>query len=168
MPICIYCNEREADSKEHAIPAALGMDYIKGFEKLHGKLCSSCNNDIGKIEEQFLRSGPEAYLRSVLKIKRRKGSSGVNPFLRGSAGVDAIKAELKDPESDTSFLCEPADKPGNMTHLYQLLMRDSQGEIHHVIIPESIQSSEALNEMLMSKGMADYELEHVHIASDNK
>lgn len=94
MPICIYCNKREADSKEHAIPAAFGMDNIKGFSTLDGKLCSECNSYIGNIEEQFLRCSPEAFLRYINDIQGRKTHKKINPFVRGSAGGKPIKVEV--------------------------------------------------------------------------
>ncbi len=61
MPKCIYCNKLDADSEEHPFPAALGMNKIKGFSKLRGKLCKGCNSRIGGIEEQFLRCSPEVF-----------------------------------------------------------------------------------------------------------
>ena len=70
MPECIYCNKLAADSEEHSFPAALGMDRIKGFVKLKGKLCKECNSRIGGIEEQFLRCSPEAFFMGQHVFKK--------------------------------------------------------------------------------------------------
>jgi len=71
-----------------------GMDNIKGFVTLKGKLCKECNGEIGKIEEQFLRCSPEAFFRYRLKIEGRKSHDKINPYHRGSSDGKPIKAEI--------------------------------------------------------------------------
>jgi hypothetical protein len=68
MTKCIYCSKEKANSKEHYLPACLGS--FRNFEQLSGKLCSSCNGRISKLEEQFCRCGPETFFRIVKKELR--------------------------------------------------------------------------------------------------
>ncbi len=42
MALCRYCRTREADSDEHLFQSAIG-----GRRKVHGVLCTPCNNSCG-------------------------------------------------------------------------------------------------------------------------
>ncbi len=168
MPKCIYCREKEANSEEHAIPAAVGTDNIRGFKKLLGKLCKECNQKIGQIEEQFLRCGPEAFFRKVLNIKGRKKHDAVNIFHRGSSSGKPIRVELENPGESCNFLCEPSSESGNLTFSNHLTLRNPEGEIFRVVIPDNINTVEELIEMLRRKEMADYEFVSVYIEPERK
>jgi hypothetical protein len=168
MPKCIYCNERDADSEEHSFPAALGMDSIKGFATLKGKLCKGCNGEIGKIEEQFLRCSLEAFFRYLLKIEGRKNHDKINPYHRGSSGGKPIKAEINTPDSLDIFLCEPANDSGDFTYSYQITLKDSDGNFHRIIVPDSVNSSESLDKLLASKEMSKLEFHSAIIDPDRK
>jgi len=61
--LCIYCNEREADAREHYLPQCLGR--FQNFEPLLDRLCQKCNADIGALEREFCRRSPEAIVRGV-------------------------------------------------------------------------------------------------------
>lgn len=168
MPKCIYCNKREADSEEHSFPAALGMDYIKGFITLKGKLCKVCNGEIGKIEEQFLRCSPEAFFRYRLKIEGRKSHDKINPYHRGSSSGKPIKAEINTPNSIDRFLCEPENDSDDFTYSYQITLKDSDGNLHPIIVPDNVNSSESLDKLLASKGMSKLEFHSAIIDPDRK
>jgi len=88
MSNCSYCGKEEANSQEHYLPACLGS--FRNFGKLDNKMCRKCNSEIGRIEEQFCRCGPEAFFRIVLGIKGRKHHEKPSPFYRGSAGSGYI------------------------------------------------------------------------------
>ncbi len=168
MPKCIYCREKEANSEEHAIPAAFGTDNIKGFEKLLGKLCEKCNQKIGHIEEQFLRCGPEAFFRKMLIIKGRKKHDEVNIFHRGSLGGKPIRVEVQNPDELCNFLCEPSSESGNLTYSNQLSLRNPEGFIVNVPIPDNINTADKLIEMLKRQERADYEFVSVYIEPERR
>ena len=96
-PTCIYC-PNPADSEEHHLPFGLGK--FKGYEPLVGRVCSKCNGKCGKLDEQLLRSGMEAFFRIHLGVEsRRDQHEKVNPFLRGSAGARAIEMKAKNEQT---------------------------------------------------------------------
>src|ERR1700757_59994 len=77
--ICLYCPE-PALSLEHIIPAALG-EFQEG-PLLRNRICKTCNNALGLLDEQMVRSGPEAFIRRYYNITGRPGHDSVNPFYR--------------------------------------------------------------------------------------
>ncbi len=57
---CIYCPKEFDPSRgegDHILPAALGE--FRGDVRFRGQ-CPSCNNVIGRFEQQVVQSGPEA------------------------------------------------------------------------------------------------------------
>src|SRR5918996_674923 len=96
--ICIYCGCKGPFSQEHSLPRALGT--FKGAPFFSDRICRDCNSKIGKLEEQFGRSGSEAFFRQFLGIKGRGESIPVNPFMRGIAGAPPIDFIAKLPEDE--------------------------------------------------------------------
>ena len=88
MEKCIYCNSDGSFSEEHALSRSLGE--FRDSPMLINRVCAICNENIGKLEEQFGRSGPEAFFRRYLNIQGRDTHVKVNPFQRGSAGAKPI------------------------------------------------------------------------------
>ncbi len=84
---CIYCGNSFDPTKgegDHVIPVQLG-DFRNDIR--FRRICTSCNNKIGRSEQQFLSCGPESFFRSLVnpKIprKRQRGRSQV----KGAMGV---------------------------------------------------------------------------------
>jgi len=153
MSKCIYCNDREALSEEHAIPACLGMDFIKNFEVLKDKLCKECNEKIGKLEEQFCRCSPEAFFRRQIGIKGRKYHKDMNPFYRGSSGSGPMCAETKHPFLDCMLLGELKEGSKNFIPARQIIVKDSSGKYHPILIANWIQSTADFAKVLKSQGI---------------
>jgi len=154
MAKCIYCNEREANSEEHAIPACLGTDYIRNFELLLGKLCQACNTRIGTYEEQFCRSSPVGFFRRLAGIKGRKHADNMNPYYRGSVGSGPMLAETRHPYFDCMLLCEFKEASNEFTPARQIVVRDSQGNHHAVLIADWVKSAEDFEKALEYKGLS--------------
>ncbi|MHB8880380.1 MAG: hypothetical protein ACYC69_02600 [Thermodesulfovibrionales bacterium] len=153
MSKCIYCNEREADSDEHAIPACLGMDDIRNFELLKDKLCRDCNSRIGALEEQFCRCSPEGFMRRVVGIKGRKHHAKTNPFYQRSSGTGPMEAETEHPSLDCMLLCEFKEGTKDFFPARQIIVRDKDGGHHPILITERIRSSEDFIKVLEDKGL---------------
>ena len=77
MPICIYCTN-EATSREHWIPRGLGT--FRGYTPLLKQVCGDCNNSLGRLDEEFIRTGHTGFLRALHGVQGRHGKSTVSPF----------------------------------------------------------------------------------------
>jgi len=123
---CIYCDSIGPFSKEHALPRSLGE--FSDFPPLINRVCAKCNRDIGRLEEQFGRSGPEAFFREYLNIEGRDTHDKVNPFQRGSAGAKPIDFTALDPETGIEILWE--FNPGEKTvrEVRQIVFIDDKGK----------------------------------------
>ena len=90
MPECIYSLQnrgkckRNANSEEHVLPAALGS--FEDHPSLSGKLCSKCNNDLGKLDEILVRSNPVVNLRATHGVQGRSTHRKTHPFYERSHG----------------------------------------------------------------------------------
>jgi hypothetical protein len=148
---CIYCGSSGPFSEEHAIPMLLGE--FKGFPPLTNRVCTKCNEDIGRLEEQFGRSGPEAFFRKYLNIEGRDTHDKVNPFERGSAGakpIDFIACPLGE---DIEILWE--FNPGERTvrEVRQIVFIDDKGKSYPFRIPSWINNIDQLREEMKKFGL---------------
>ncbi len=148
---CIYCGSTGPFNKEHALPMCLGE--FKGFPPLINKVCKNCNEEIGKFEEQFGRSGPEALFRKYLNIEGRNTHDKVNPFQRGSAGakpIDFIACPLGE---DIEILWE--FNPGEKTvrEVRQIVFIDDKGKSYPFRIPSLINNTYQLREEMKKFGL---------------
>jgi hypothetical protein len=83
--LCIYCDEREADAREHPLPQALGG--FSNYQPLRDRICQPCNEEISKAELEFCRLSPEAVLRNTEWVKRGgKQKSAASPFMPRTIG----------------------------------------------------------------------------------
>ena len=136
--ICLYCAE-PALSLEHIIPAALGE-----FERaplLRNRICNTCNNRLGLLDEQMTRCGPEAFIRRYYNIAGRPGHDSINPFYRGSAGGQRLEMKAFDPNLGFEVLIERTD--GAYRQVRQLVfIEQATGRIAHVPIGEKMTPEE--------------------------
>lgn len=151
MQRCIYCNENEATSGEHYLPACLGN--FQNYEQLYDRLCGKCNRTIGLLDEQFCRCGPEAFFRIILGIKGRKYHKKVNPIYRGSAGGKRIVVESKHPKLDCTMFCEIDEGGNNVFPARQLIVIDSNDIYHSILITENMKDPTDLEKELNNKGI---------------
>ena len=151
MPRCIYCDNNEANSGEHYLPACMGK--FRNFEQLYDRLCTECNGKISSLEEQFCRCGPEAFFRIFLGIKGRNYHKKVNPFYRGSSGGKRIVIETKHPSKNCQFYCEMEKGQLNAFPARQFIVVDPEGNHHSILITERIKESKDLLEELKKEGL---------------
>ncbi|MFH1962168.1 MAG: hypothetical protein ABIJ30_04725 [bacterium] len=156
MALCIYCNKQAANSGEHVMPACMGK--FRNSEQLHDKLCIDCNNEIGKSDEQFCRCGPEAFFRIIKGIKGRKHHERVNPFYRGSTGGKPIEIKMQHPYIENcEIFCETEEGAEKSYPARQVIVRDSNGKHHPILIPNRIRETRDLQGELELKGIANSE-----------
>ncbi len=77
MPTCIYCRN-DADSREHWIPRGLGT--FRGNTTLANQVCRDCNNRLGSLDEELIRTGHTGFLRSLLGVRGRHRAPSASPF----------------------------------------------------------------------------------------
>jgi hypothetical protein len=132
--ICLYCPE-PALSLEHILPAALGE--FESAPLLRNRICSTCNNRLGLLDEQMVRSGPEAFIRRYYNITGRPGHDCVNPFYRGSAGGQRLEMKVLDPNLGFELLVARTD--GNYRQLRQLVfIEQATGRTGHIPIGDKM------------------------------
>jgi hypothetical protein len=129
--LCIYCNERDADAREHCLPECLGR--FENFEPLLARICQQCNEGIGgALEREFCRKGPEAVLRSTHWIKgqqrggRKKRKAHI--YQPERIGGQHLYFFAPDPETGLSILWQTDQKPRTVKETSQLVIFDDEGE----------------------------------------
>jgi hypothetical protein len=151
MSTCIYCGSTGPFSDEHSIPACLGE--FRGFPLLTDRICKTCNNEIGKLEEQFCRSGPEGFFRRLLGIGGRKSHTKANPFHRGSGGGKPIDFEADHPVYGFPILWElnPGDRTVRQNR--QIVVIGDEGGSKIIRIHERMKTPDDLKTVLREKGI---------------
>lgn len=135
---CLYC-PKPALSLEHIIPAALGE--FEHAPLLQDRICRTCNNQLGLLDEQMTRSGPEAFIRRYYNITGRPGHESVNPFYRGSAGGKRLEMKAFDPNLGFEILFERTD--GDYRQLRQLVfIEQTSRKTGHIPIGEKMTPEE--------------------------
>ena len=119
---CIYCPE-PANSLEHPLLAAFGE--FKNAPLLKDRLCARCNTHLGILDEQYIRCGPEAFLRRVYGIQGRTGQESVNVFERGSAGGRRLAMKADDAKIGIEVLSECTN--GTYRQMRQTVFVEKEG-----------------------------------------
>jgi hypothetical protein len=121
---CIYCGKSFDASRgkgDHLIPAALG-EFRNAIP--FRRVCQTCNNLIGKSEQQLLQCGPESIFRElVIPVTAR--SRGKKASRVGAHGAPPPQF-ITNPDVAPS-IARHSDQPGNYELLDQLIIRDEKG-----------------------------------------
>ena len=149
--LCIYCMEREADSREHYLPRCLGG--FLNFETLLDRICRVCNNEIGGLlEREFCRRSPEAILRSVNWIKGQpRGGLGKRPTrIYQPEKIGDRHIYMIGPDMDgRNILWQTGDRPGSVKEISQIVILDSNDDaVEHIPIPTEITTRAEFVEIL--------------------
>jgi hypothetical protein len=133
MSTCIYC-QQTADSLEHPLPAAFGE--FANAPKLVDHICRKCNNgQLGVLDEQLTRCGPEAFIRRFYGVQGRVTHDPMNSFYRGSAKGQRLEMKVFDPKVGFEVLLECDN--GVFRQLCQLVFVErSGGKTHHLPMRE--------------------------------
>jgi len=135
---CIYCG-KGCFSDEHYLPRCLGK--FRGFEMLKDRICKDCNNSFSEIERLFCRMSPEAFFRKFWGIEGRKHHRPYDPFQEKYHGIVPIEMRGKLPEEDLEVLWEINPGERSIHEMSQIVIRDSNGQIHQIRISESMMTN---------------------------
>jgi hypothetical protein len=151
LNICIYCQSKAEKGREHCIP--LGLGSFKGHHILRSLICSNCNESISKAEEQFLRVGPEGFIRQVLGITGRKHHEKISPFYRGSSGAPPIEIKHPFPNTKTDVLWEILPGTKSLKPIRQIGVSAEDGKIIQIPIHKKVSSETLLLGILKKHGL---------------
>ncbi|MBI4635079.1 MAG: hypothetical protein HY727_01900 [Candidatus Rokubacteria bacterium] len=119
-PRCIYCGRPDDLTRDHYVPRAFGT--FRGCQVLGGKLCGTCNELTGKLDEAFVRTGPNALFRAIAGVHGRSSHTPLSPFYYGLMSGETVKVLGKHPEYPFDVLWEV--QPGLVTReLRQVIFR---------------------------------------------
>jgi hypothetical protein len=155
--LCIYCEEHEADAREHYLPQCL--ERFQDFEPLLNRICQRCNEHISALEREFCRRSPEAVVRSVNWIKgQRRGSTSTRKpthiFQPEKIGGRHLYMYAPDPETGRIILWQTDARPGAVKEISQFVLFDDQGEeTHHIPIPTEVKTGGELLELFRAEGV---------------
>jgi len=143
--LCIYCNLREANAREHYMSQCLGG--FLNFEPLWNRLCQPCNEAIGNaVEVELARNSPEAAVRSLNWVKDQK-RTGKNRSPKRSVyepsgiGGKHMYMLAMDTDSGLDILWRTGDPPGTVKPISQFLIFDAEGKlVNHVPLPKGVEN----------------------------
>lgn len=127
MEKCIYCGISFNPTKgvgDHIIPVQLGE--FRNDTRFR-RICTSCNNKIGRSEQQFLLCGPESFFRSLVnpKIpkKRQRGRSQIKAVM----GMPSPESTI-DHGDHRQLVKRSIENPKNVFPLDQIVIHNDKGE----------------------------------------
>lgn len=127
IPGCVYCASLPFGA-EHWLPRSLGR--FRGAEVLNDRICRTCNNELGMLDEELIRTGPEGTFRAMLGIGGRHDES-TNPAYYRAATTNPTRILAADPD-EAAILYEPFHDDGQRRGrpLRQIILEDTQGIRH--------------------------------------
>lgn len=160
MTLCIYCQQDFDSTKgegDHVIPVQLGQ--FTGDERFRG-ICSACNNDIGKSEEQFLRCSPVAIYRRIVNPTIPNHRKRRNNFKAGASGSPPPKYTMELDGLQALVEISP-DNPDNMIPIDQLIIHDKAGSTHYIKLHPKMRPEQ------LKQKIAQFEVESIEVNYDD-
>ncbi|HEX4950792.1 MAG TPA: hypothetical protein VFZ34_29290 [Blastocatellia bacterium] len=164
---CIYCQDGidKQMSREHHLLEGFGK--FRNYELLDDRICIKHNNDLGNLDEQLLRCGPEAFFRESLGIVGKRNRKKINPFIRGSSGGAALKLEGKYPNKDYPVLYEPNRGMDSMDLMTQIVFKVGDDYIK-IPIPEDLEKPEEFKKLLNHRNISEWQEAYVTHVTQRK
>lgn len=132
---CIYCSKTgKKFCKAHIMPR--GMGAFENQPTLKNHVCQKCDREIGKYEEQFMKCGPEGFLRAIVGIQGKSKSNPALPFRRKYAGHGPILIKVIFPNTNYEILAEPIGDGKNCQPLPQLVLINKDGNCNQILVTE--------------------------------
>jgi len=154
---CIYagfipeCAGSLLESAEHCLPRGLGK--FLGSERLRGRVCAPCNQELGKVHDVFLHTGPEAICRELMGLSGRKKHRPKNPYMEQTHKVPPIDALGKFPGTDMDVLWESASGGAAIQVIPQIVITNPS-EIRRIRLTPEMRSYDCFSRVLKSEGTA--------------
>jgi len=120
---------------------------------LEDRVCTPCNNKrLGLLDQQLSRCGPESVFRRFFDVQGRPTHEKVNPHYRGSAG--GYRLEMKSYDTEMGVEVELEILPGGeVRQSRQLVVVESSGKTHHLLIPPDLRDPQKLRESYLKLGV---------------
>ncbi len=142
---CIYCGGKKL-TDEHYLPEGLGR--FLDFEVLSGRVCEVCQGKCSQLEEQFLRSSPEAFFRRLVARVGKKHHKKVEMFYRRHAGTDPIQIVGTYPGEKYPILWEPNEGQRTIREMRQIIVADDKGEYYPIPVSDTARTAADLKPVL--------------------
>ena len=158
MDTCIYCPQPIYEgkrSREHVLSAGFGSFRDAPF--LLDRVCRRCNHEIGKAEEQLLRSSPIGLFRVIADVEGRDRKQP-SPFYRGSAGSPPLLTLGTPPDRDYPILWEVHRGTTNVSPLRQVVLRLQDGQIELIPVPDTMRTSNGFTQVVRQRGIENFEV----------
>jgi hypothetical protein len=157
---CIYCSKQEQKTsrrrlwpQEHYLSRGLGT--FQGSETLLDIICGECNRKIGECEDQFLRSGPIAFMREMCDITGRH-ESRPSPFYQSASGAKPIEILLPAPTTDYDVLWEIDRGTNDIFPMRQVILSDADGKTRPLPILEREKEPQSLIKLINDNNLEGY------------
>ena len=128
---CIYCSTSFNPAKgagDHVLPVQLGE--FKNDVRFR-RICTSCNNQIGRSEQQFLSCGPESFFRDLVKPKVPKKRQRGRSQVKSAMGAPSPQSTID--HGDHRQLVERSrDNTTNTFAVDQIVIHDEQGKEYFI------------------------------------
>ena len=166
MPTCIYC-AHEAESREHWIPRGLGT--FRGNTTLADQVCEDCNNRLGRLDEELMRTGFTGFQRALLGVRGRHGTSGVSPFQyramqAGQPTTMMMPALGRNHQIQGEAYTDEEGRP-SARPIRQVVLRMPDGSMQSVPFPRGW-TADRLRTAVVNRGLEAGTLEEVYLEDD--
>lgn len=131
MEKCIYCGSPFDPTKgqgDHILPVQLG-EFRKDIR--FRRICTSCNNRVGRSEQQFLLCGPESFFRDLVKPKIPKKRERGRSQVKAAMGVPGPQSTI-DHGDHRELVRRAKDNATNVFAVDQIVIHDDQGEEYFI------------------------------------
>ncbi len=154
---CIYCGgefDPAVGEGDHVLPRGFG-DF-DGAITFRGA-CSCCNIKLSPLEEELLRTAPEAVLRRFAGAAKSRRGEPVG--WQGASGIPAPRFAIKHADHDELIEADPSTggQARPVDHL-SVVLKDGRN-VHIRLVP--LMSADALRRKLQEQEIADADIAHI-------
>jgi hypothetical protein len=124
---CIYCSahvDPSVGEGDHVMPAQLGE--FRGDLRFR-RICRRCNSEIGRAEQELMRSSPLGFYREIVRPPARRGMRPDGGRPAGRMSPWSRRTMLRRPDGTKFFVKPVGDDPRNVTAFDQLVIPDRDG-----------------------------------------
>lgn len=161
---CIYCSGKFDPSKgegDHVIPRAFG-DFRNPI--IFRGVCPSCNNDLSPLEEELLRTAPEAVMRRFAGATESRKGQPIG--WQGASGLPQPKFVIKHEDHD-ELINASSQVGGEAKPVDQLVVVLKDGSNVHIKLFPAM-SAHAIRIKLDQRSISDSDIVKVLWHSDEK
>lgn len=166
MATCIYC-QNAAKSREHWIPRGLGA--FRGYTPLLSTICGNCNESLGELDRELMRTGPTGFHRALYGVQGRHGPPKVSPFhykaMRAEQPTKLIMPALGREHQLLAQAYTAEDGRHSARPIRQLVLKMPDGRMECVPFPRPWTADE-LRTAVSERGLEAGSLEEIYLDDD--